>query len=182
MTAAGAKQFLEIIPEMTTRTGENYQPIKDKHRSLEICVANATANSVLYEVEDYFDSGEWFCKPMTRIRPWQVAVGTCANKAGSILCGVSTGVSYQIGNSGRYLNIAFTNPQAGCIKTWIKVEESQQAKKANKEANDPQLKYSEEKGFTVIADVQESRIAHHRMVFFISDRDQQECRELAGLS
>lgn len=94
---------------------------KDRHRSLELLLVNGTTKPLAFE-EEYFDSGTWFWSPLPLvIEPGKGSMMYVANRQGSILTGVTGGLRYRIQGENKWVYLGFTNPQAGCYKTFITV-------------------------------------------------------------
>lgn len=99
---------------------------KERHRTLELLVINATKRRLIWE-EAFFDSGTTFSGPVpVNVLPCKgeyaeegAGLWAVANTAGSILTGVSGGGKWRIEGTPFALVIGFTNPQFGEYKNAI---------------------------------------------------------------
>jgi len=108
------------------RRFEGASQFKERHRTLELLVINATKRRLIWE-DAFFDSGTTFAGPLPlNVLPCKgeyaeegAGLWAVANTSGSFLTGVSGGGKWRIEGTPFSLVIGFTNPQFGEYKTAI---------------------------------------------------------------
>jgi hypothetical protein len=138
---------------------------KERHRSLELVIVNATHEMLEFDSE-YFDTGAWFYHPEPlRIHPGDVSILFVASKAGSFATGVTGGLKYRIGCTGKALFMGFCNPHIGSYKTFVAVDDqSQSAKWAYDECSDDSVKVREnDHGFRLTTRMREPKQSPYKL-------------------
>lgn len=99
--------------------------ITDKYRWLTVTVFNQTQYEIVYLGNAYFDSGRFWAAP-TNIEPFSSMTLSGCNTDGSFFTGVSGGAAFQLqmpqqggGSQTLEIDIGFTNPDMGAIKTSV---------------------------------------------------------------
>ena len=94
-------------------------------RSLELAVLNHSGDATLTFVEDYFCTGTWVDRIQSPIKYNDTGIGSVASTEGSWFEGVTGGMMFKIEGKKltKYLIIGFTNPYAGCYKTYISISD-----------------------------------------------------------
>ncbi len=114
---------------------------KDRHRSLELVIANASNETLEFDSE-YFDAGTWFHHPEPlRLQPGDVTMLFVASNAGSLVTGVNGALKYRIASTDKCLFVGFSNPNIGSYKTYVAVDhQTQTARWAYERCEDDTVK------------------------------------------
>lgn len=173
----GAVSELKSAVEQLYQSFEGAKDFKDRHRSLELLVINATSKPLTWQ-PPYFDSGTTYAGPIPinvpaadADHPAGVSLWTVANGQGSIATGVSGAGKWKIGNSGFSFLIGFTNPQFGSFKNAIIIApDNAAAKSAYDASEDVHAKQVSDHGFTATVYADEGKVGgHRRFVFAIAE-------------
>lgn len=89
--------------------------IKDKFRWLTVSIDNLSGETLKLK-NTWFDSGRFWDSPDMNIPNGTTHTFGVCNKNGTILQGVSGHQEWQIGNSGFYMGVSYSNPYAGSYK------------------------------------------------------------------
>ena len=134
---------------------EGAQEFKDRHRSLELKIVNGTQHRLEF-VEHFFCSGTFYTNPNPlHIDSGEGSFARAANRAGSIGCGLSGGITYKIAGTDYFFYVGFTNPHWGCYKTFIDVGKGKSAEWAYEQCNDDSVKQIDKQGFYARATMHE---------------------------
>eukprot|EP00918_Siedleckia_nematoides_P076279 GHVU01166766.1.p1 GENE.GHVU01166766.1~~GHVU01166766.1.p1 ORF type:complete len:194 (-),score=34.70 GHVU01166766.1:550-1131(-) len=147
---------------------EGATEFKDRNRSLELLLVNATHHTLVFE-EEYFDSGTWFWSPLPlNIKPGKSSIMYVADRQGSILCGVTGGLRYKIEGDNKYLYLGFTNPEAGCYKNFITVTPNKMgAKFGYDNAEDDTVKHLDVAGYHVQCTMKPPKKSDYKMFEYV---------------
>lgn len=152
---------------------EGAKDFKERSRSLELIVVNATSRRLVWE-GSFFDSGTTFGGPMpVNVVPVEVqkpvgaTLWTVANAQGSILTGVSGAGKWRIEGSKFALLVGFTNPQIGACKSEIAVvERDAEVRLAYDACDNVEAKQHDLAGYTVSVYADEAKIGGGRRFVF----------------